>query len=33
MANMNHDNASYLNFLENLNTILMDYNINRISYT
>lgn len=31
MANMNHDNAAYLNFLENLNEILMDYDISRLN--
>ncbi len=31
MANMNHDNAAYLSFLDDLNGILLDYNISRLS--
>ncbi len=31
MANQNQDNAAYLNFLEDLNDILTDYEINRLS--
>ncbi len=33
MANQNPDNASYLNFIENLNEILVDVNINKLSYS
>ena len=33
MANHNQDNIAYLNFLEDLNEILMDYNISRLSYS
>ena len=33
MAKHNHDNADYINFIENLNEILMDSNINRLSYS
>ncbi len=31
MANKNHDNAAYLSFLDDLNEILLDYNISRLS--
>lgn len=31
MANQNHDNTAYLNFIEDLNEILMDFNINRLN--
>ncbi len=31
MANQNQDNAAYLDFIENLNEILMDYDINGLS--
>ncbi len=31
MANQNQDNAAYLNFLEDLNEILIDYDISRLS--
>ncbi len=33
MANQNPDNASYLNFIESLNEILVDVNINKLSYS
>lgn len=31
MAQQNHDNAAYLDFLQNLNEILMDYDISRLN--
>ncbi len=31
MANQNQDNTAYLNFIEDLNEILMDYNIHKLS--
>jgi len=31
MANQNQDNTAYLNFIEDLNEILMDYDISRLS--
>jgi hypothetical protein len=30
--NKNQDNAAYLNFIQDLNEILNDQNINRLSY-
>lgn len=33
MAKHNHDNTDYVNFIESLNEILMDYDINRLSYS
>ncbi|RKR12995.1 hypothetical protein CLV91_1708 [Maribacter vaceletii] len=33
MANKNQDNTSYLNFIQNLNEILVDYNINKLTYS
>jgi len=33
MATQNPDNAAYLNFIENLNEILVDFNINKLSYS
>jgi hypothetical protein len=33
MAKQNPDNAAYLTFIENLNEILVDYNINKLSYS
>jgi len=33
MANQNLDNAAYLVFIENLNQILVDININKLSYS
>jgi hypothetical protein len=33
MANQNLDNAAYLVFIENLNQILVDFNINKLSYS
>ncbi len=31
MANQNQDNTAYLNFIEDLNEILLDYNIHKLS--
>ena len=31
MAEQNHDNAAYLDFIQSLNEILMDFDINRLS--
>jgi hypothetical protein len=33
MANQNPDNAAYLNFIEDLNEILVDININKLSFS
>jgi len=33
MANQNPDNAAYLNFIEDLNDILVDFNIGKLSYS
>jgi len=33
MANQNPDNAAYLTFIEDLNEILVDVNINKLSYS
>ncbi len=33
MAKQNPDNAAYLSFIENLNEILVDYNISKLSYS
>lgn len=33
MATNKNDNADYVNFIERLNEILMDYDINRLSYS
>lgn len=33
MANQNLDNAAYLVFIENLNQILVDFNINKLNYS
>ncbi len=33
MANQNPDNAAYLNFIEDLNEILIDYNINKLNFS
>ncbi len=33
MANKNQDNTAYLNFIQNLNEILVDYNINKLTYS
>ena len=33
MAHQNADNTAYLNFIENLNEILVDFNISKLSYT
>jgi hypothetical protein len=33
MAKQNPDNAAYLTFIENLNEILVDYNISKLSYS
>ncbi len=32
MANQNADNTAYLNFIENLNEILLEVNINKLSF-
>jgi hypothetical protein len=31
MAEQNNDNTAYLDFIQDLNEILMDFNINRLS--
>jgi hypothetical protein len=31
MANQDHDNTAYLNFIEDLNEILKDFDISRLS--
>lgn len=31
MANQHQDNAAYMNFIENLNEILMDFDISRLT--
>lgn len=33
MAHQNADNTAYLNFIENLNEILVDFNISKLSYS
>ncbi len=33
MANKNPDNTSYVNFINNLNEILGNYNINELSHS
>jgi len=33
MANQNSDNIAYMNFIENLNEILIDININKLNYS
>lgn len=33
MANQNLDNAAYLIFIENLNQILVDIDINKLNYS
>lgn len=33
MANQNNDSTSYHNFIENLNNILVDININKLTYS
>ncbi len=33
MAKQNPGNAAYLNFIEDLNEILIDYNINKLSFS
>ncbi len=33
MANQNQDNVAYLNFLRDLNAILVDYDISRLNYS
>jgi len=33
MANQNPDNAAYLNFIESLNEILSESEINRLNYS
>jgi hypothetical protein len=33
MENQNPDNAAYLNFIEDLNEILVDININKLSFS
>ncbi len=33
MAHQNADNTAYLNFIENLNEILIDVNINKLSFS
>lgn len=31
MANQNQDHAAYMDFIQNLNEILLDFNISRLS--
>lgn len=33
MANPNSDNVAYLNFIEDLNDILVDFEINKLNYS
>ncbi|MFT4757881.1 MAG: hypothetical protein ACI91R_002541 [Vicingaceae bacterium] len=33
MANLNQDNAAYLSFMQDLNEILVNFNINKINYS
>ncbi len=33
MANQNSDNAAYMNFIESLNEILTDVEINKLNYS
>ena len=33
MANQNSDNAAYMNFIENLNEILVDINVSKLSFS
>ncbi len=33
MANQNPDNAAYLNFIEDLNEILVDINVSKLNYS
>ena len=33
MANHNADNAAYMNFIENLNEILVDINVSKLSFS
>ncbi len=33
MANQNQDNAAYLNFIESLNDILINFDINKLKYS
>lgn len=33
MANQHQDNAAYMNFIENLNEILRDFDISRLTST
>jgi hypothetical protein len=33
MANQNADNAAYMNFIENLNEILVDINVSKLSFS
>ncbi len=33
MAKQNPDNAAYLNFIEDLNEILTDFEINKLNYS
>ncbi|NJB69833.1 hypothetical protein GGR42_000295 [Saonia flava] len=32
MAQQNNDNTAYISFIEDLNEILFDYNINKLTY-
>lgn len=33
MANQNQDNAAYLNFIESLNDILINFDISKLKYS
>lgn len=33
MAHQNQENTSYQNFIQDLNSILVDYNINKLTYS
>ncbi len=33
MANQNQDNAAYLSFMQDLNEILVNFNINKLNYS
>jgi hypothetical protein len=32
MKNLNHENTAYLNFIQDLNNMLIDFDINQLSF-
>ncbi len=32
MKNLNHENTAYLNFIQDLNNMLVDFDINQLSF-